>query len=65
LTLSRSPINKEHIDRPLFEHRVEVLRAEVARHRWLAVEITEARLLVDIASGYDVLSHGAPTSGHR
>jgi hypothetical protein len=57
--LSRSPINKEHIDRPLFEHRVEVLQAEAAHHRWLAVEITEARLLVDIARGYDVVIMGA------
>ena len=59
LVLSRSPINKEHVDRPLFEHRVDVLRAEAARHRWLDVEITEARLLVDIACGYDVLVMGA------
>jgi nicotinate-nucleotide adenylyltransferase len=59
LVLSRSPINKEHVDRPLFEHRVDVLRAEAARHRWLDVEITDARLLVDIARGYDVLVMGA------
>jgi hypothetical protein len=57
--LSRSPINKEHVDRPLFEHRVEVLRAECARHRCFDVEITDARLLVDIAQGYDVLVMGA------
>ena len=59
LVLSRSPINKEHVDRPLFEHRVDVLRAEAALHRWLDVEITDARLLVDIAYGYDVLVMGA------
>ncbi|TML19523.1 MAG: hypothetical protein E6G39_01475 [Actinobacteria bacterium] len=57
--VSRSPINKEHVDRPLFEHRVDVLRTEVARYQWLDVEITEARLLVDIARGYDVLVMGA------
>jgi hypothetical protein len=59
LALSRSPINKEHVDRPLFEHRVEVLLAEAARHRWLATEITDARLLVDIAREFDVLIMGA------
>ena len=57
--LSRSPIDKEHVDRPLFEHRVEVLHAEAARHHWMAVEVTDDRLLVDIAHGYDVLVMGA------
>ena len=57
--LSRSPINKEHVDRPLFEHRVEVMRAECTRHRWCDVDITDARLLVDIAQGYDVVVMGA------
>jgi hypothetical protein len=59
LALSRSPIDKEHVDRPLFEHRVAVVRAECDRHRWLDIEITDARLLVDIAEGYDVLIMGA------
>jgi hypothetical protein len=59
LMLSRSPINKEHVDRPLFEHRLEVLRAEAARHRWLDVDVTDARLLVDIACDFDVLVMGA------
>lgn len=57
--LSRSPINKEHIDRPLFEHRVEVMRDVCAHHRWIDVEVTDARLLVEIADGYDVLVMGA------
>jgi hypothetical protein len=59
LALSRSPIGKEHVDRPLFEHRVEVVQAVCSRHNWLDFEITEARLLVDIAAGYDVLVMGA------
>lgn len=57
--LSRSPINKEHVDRPLFEHRVEVLHAEADRHRWMGVDVTDDRLLVEIARGYDVLVMGA------
>ena len=59
LVVSRSPINKEHVDRPLFEHRLDVLRAEVAHRHWLDVDVTDARLLVDIARGYDVLVMGA------
>jgi hypothetical protein len=59
LALSRLPINKEHVDRPIFEHRVDVVRAVCSNHRWLDVEITDARLLVDIADGYDVLVMGA------
>jgi hypothetical protein len=57
--LSRSPIDKEHVDRPLFEHRVEVLHAEAARHHWMGVDVTDDRLLVEIARGYDVLVMGA------
>jgi len=59
LVVSRSPINKEHVDRPLFEHRLDILRTEVAHRRWLDVDVTDARLLVDIAHGYDVLVMGA------
>ncbi len=59
LAFSRNPINKEHIDRPRFEDRVEVARAEAATRAWLDVTVTEARLLVDIARGYDVLIMGA------
>lgn len=59
LALSRAPINKEHVDRPLFTHRVDVLERAAAARDWLGVIITEARLLVDIAAGYDVLVMGA------
>jgi hypothetical protein len=60
LMLSRRPIDKEHVDRPRFEDRLEVLRAEAAAtDGWLAVDVTEHRLLVDIARGYDVLVMGA------
>lgn len=59
LAFSRRPINKEHIDRPRFDHRVEVARTEAAAIDWLEVLVTDARLLVDIARGYDVLIMGA------
>ncbi len=59
LVLSRSPINKEHVDRPRFEDRMAVLVEEAAATPWLDVTITEDRLLVDIARGFDVLIMGA------
>ena len=64
LVLSRSPINKEHIDRPLFEHRVEVLRVEAARHRWLNVDITDSRLW-STSRAASTCCDGGPTSGRR
>jgi hypothetical protein len=60
LVLSTRPIDKEHVDRPRFEDRLRVLREEAeASGGWLGVEVTEHRLLVDIARGYDVLVMGA------
>jgi phosphopantetheine adenylyltransferase len=59
LVLSRRPINKEHVDVPTFEHRVEVLESLSDRLGWLRVLITEATLIVDIAQGYDVVIMGA------
>lgn len=57
--LSRSPINKEHVDRPRFADRLAIIVAEAATKPWMAVETTDARLLVDIADDYDVLIMGA------
>jgi hypothetical protein len=60
LAVSRRPIDKEHVEVPRFEDRLEVLRAECdSAGGWLRVEVTEHRLLVDIAQGYDVLIMGA------
>jgi hypothetical protein len=60
LMLSRRPIDKEHVARPTFEDRLAVLRAEAdVTGGWLDVAVTEERLLVDIARGFDVLIMGA------
>lgn len=59
LVLSRSPIGKESVLRPTVDERAEVLRAVAASRPWLGVVVTDARLLVDIAAGYDVLILGA------
>jgi hypothetical protein len=59
LAVSVSPIDKEHVTRPRLDDRLTVLRAEAQLVGWLDVEVTEHRLLVDIARGYDVLVMGA------
>lgn len=60
LVLSRRPIDKEHVEVPTFEDRVAVVRAVAAAEGgWLDVAVTEHRLLVDIAQGFDVLVMGA------
>lgn len=59
LAVSRVALGKEELERPLFEHRVAVLRSEADAHDWLDVVVTDARLIVDIARGYDVVIMGA------
>jgi hypothetical protein len=59
LVVSVRPIDKEHVERPTLEDRLAVLHAEAERIDWLDVAVTEHRLLVDIARGYDVLVMGA------
>jgi hypothetical protein len=59
LVLSRATIGKEHVVHPTIDERAEVLRAVAATRPWLGVVVTDARLLVDIGAGYDVLVLGA------
>ncbi len=59
LAVSRVALAKETVDRPLLEHRVEVLRSAAATRPWLGVEVTDAQLLADIADGYEALVLGA------
>ncbi|HYD10495.1 MAG TPA: hypothetical protein VEA78_10360 [Acidimicrobiales bacterium] len=60
LVLSRVAINKETVERPTVDERADVLHAVAANGRpWLGVVVTDDRLLVDIADGYDVLVLGA------
>jgi nicotinic acid mononucleotide adenylyltransferase len=59
LVVSRVALGKEDVEVPTFEDRIAVLEA-VARDRpWLGVRVTDDRLLVDVAQGYDVLIVGA------
>ena len=57
--VSRIALAKEEVVRPLFEHRVEVLREVAEGFEWLEVKVTEKQLLADIALGYDLLIMGA------
>src|SRR4051812_17539056 len=59
LILSREALGKEHVVHPTVEERARVLEAVAATRPWLGVVLTERRLLVDIAQGYDVLVLGA------
>lgn len=59
LVLSRAPIGKEHVVVPAFEDRLAVLVRITERLEWLRVVVTEHRLIVDIAHGYDLVIMGA------
>ena len=59
LVLSREALGKEHVVHPTVDERARVLEAIAATRPWLGVVVTDRRLLVDIAHGYDVLVLGA------
>jgi nicotinic acid mononucleotide adenylyltransferase len=59
LVVSRVALGKEDVDVPTFDDRVAVLEAVASARPWLGVRVTEDRLLVDIARGYDALIVGA------
>jgi hypothetical protein len=59
LVVSRDALGKAPVEVPSFDDRIAVLR-EIAQSRaWLGVHVTDDRLLVDIARGYDVVVMGA------
>jgi nicotinic acid mononucleotide adenylyltransferase len=58
LVLSRSPLGKDPAV-PSFEHRLQVLDAVAASRPWLAVTVTDKRLIADVAAGYDAVIMGA------
>ena len=57
--VSRVALGKEDVQVPTLAERVAVLEAVAASRPWLGVKVTDDRLLVDIARGYDVLVVGA------
>jgi hypothetical protein len=57
--VSRDALGKDRRDGPSFDERIEVLERVAATRAWLGVVITDARLIVDVAEGYDVVVMGA------
>jgi Cytidylyltransferase-like len=57
LVLSRSPLGKDPAV-PSFEHRLQVLERVAASRPWLAVAVTDKRLIADVAGGYDAVIMG-------
>ena len=58
LVMSRSALGKDRHHAPI-ERRASVLEAAASTRPWLGTVVTDAQLLADIASGYDVLILGA------
>lgn len=59
LSVSRQALAKESVDRPLFEHRIEVLEEVASSRSWLQVQTTDRQLLADVAHGFAVVIVGA------
>ncbi len=57
--LSRDPLGKQQGGRTTVEARRAVLDSVADDHAWLEVEVSDARLVADMASGYDVVVMGA------
>ncbi len=57
--VSRRPLGKPEVEVPSLADRLEVLRSVAAKRPWLAVRLTDAQLLADVAAGYDALVVGA------
>lgn len=59
LALSSVALGKEHLAHSSVEARAAAIRRAARSRRWLDVAITDAQLIADIASGYDVVVMGA------
>jgi hypothetical protein len=59
LALARRPLGKDAADLAALDERRAVLEAVAASRPWLGVVVSEHRLVVDLARGYDVVVMGA------
>ena len=59
LVVSRLPLGKAHAERPLLEHRLDVIEASISHLDGVRVDVTELKLIADIAAPYDVVVMGA------
>jgi predicted RNA-binding protein with PIN domain len=59
LALSSVSLGKDHTAQSTVETRAAAIRRAARSRRWLDVAVTDAQLIADIASGYDVVVMGA------
>lgn len=59
LAISRGALGKEHLDERSIERRAAAILAAAGDRTWLGVVVVDARLIVDVADGYDVVVMGA------
>ena len=59
LVLSQVALGKDDLVAPTVDERRAVLAAVAATRPWLGVAVTDARLIADVAAGYDVVIMGA------
>ena len=59
LVVSRLALGKEDVEVPSLDDRLAVLERVAASRPWLGVVLTDARLIADIAAGYDDVVMGA------
>lgn len=59
LAISREALGKAHLGAHTLDDRVAAIERVAARRPWLGVVVVRARLIVDVAEGYDVVVMGA------
>lgn len=59
LVVSRVALGKEDLATPTLADRVAVLRAVADTRSWLGVVVSDQRLIVDLAAGFDAVVMGA------
>jgi len=59
LAISRSALGKEHLGADSIHRRLARARSVLGDRPWLRVIVVEARLVADVAEGYDVVVMGA------
>lgn len=59
LAISRGALGKEHLDDGSVERRRDAILAATGDRPWLGVVVVEARLIADVADGYDAVVMGA------
>jgi hypothetical protein len=59
LVISRGALGKEHLDETSVARRLEALERVCATRPWLGAAVSDARLIAEVAAGYDAVVLGA------